>query len=127
MLTILAGLVGLIPHIFSFLQARNDQVQELEIMKIQASMMTAGAAMQLQEVGMNAQAAEKTAIYQTMKTNIGWVDAFNGIIRPIIALVFIGKVVIAMYYPESIVLVDHDYGIAAIIIAFYFGGLAKFR
>lgn len=125
MITVLGALVGLLPNLFKYFQDASDKKQELAIMQMQLQMMQTGLKERLQEVEVNAQVAQSTAIYNTIKTNIPWVDALNGVIRPLIALIYTTKVVCAIYSPETIQLVEHDYGIYACIIAFYFGGLVR--
>jgi hypothetical protein len=127
MITILGSLVGLIPTLFKYFQQWQDGRNQLAIMQIQLQMMQAGLNMQLQEVAMNAQVAQVTSAYNTIKTNIGWVDALNGLIRPLIAIIYTAKMIYAMIYPELIELADHDYGIYSCVISFYFGGLIRFK
>lgn len=127
MITILGALVGLIPHIFSYFKDVTDKKQELAIMQIQLSMMQANLNTQLQEVNINAQIADKQTMYNSIHTNIPFIDAINGLIRPLIAMIFTGKIVYAMIFPEQIMLAEHDYGIFSVILAFYFGGLTRFK
>ena len=127
MITILGALCGLIPHAFKFFQDLSDKRQELAIMELQLQMSQANLNTQLQEVNINAQIADKAVMYNSIKTNVPLIDGLNGAIRPLIALIFTGKVVFAMLYSEQIQLAEHDYGIFSAIVAFYFGGLVRSR
>lgn len=120
-------LAGLIPHILTFFNGMMDRKQELAIMQIQLAMSQANLNMQLQEVNMQAQIADKTVMYNNIKTNLPWVDGFNGIIRPVIALLYTGRIFCSIFYPEMVNQLEFDEHIFAAIIAFYFGGLAKYR
>ncbi len=127
MITIIGALVGLIPHIFQYWQDYTDKKQELGIMQIQLQMMQAGLNVQLQEVGINAQNAEMATMYNNIKTNIRFIDALNGAIRPAIAIIYTLRMIMSITHPQLVNLLDHDYGIYSCIIAFYFGGLVRMK
>ena len=127
MITILGALCGLIPHAFKFFQDLSDKRQELAIMELQLQMSQANINAQLQEVNINAQMADKAVMYESIKTNVPLIDGLNGAIRPLIAIIYTIRMVMSITHPDMVNLLDHDYGIYATIIAFYFGGLVRSR
>ena len=81
----------------------------------------------MQEIQVQADSAETEALYKTYFTNIKWVDALNGCVRPIIAFAFFLDYVIVklliLHYPDSATLIwsEEDAAIFGAVIGFYFG------
>ena len=122
---ILSLLCGLVPHIFTFFSGMLDRKQELSIMQLQLQMAQANLNLQLEEVNISSQLADKTVMYNNMKTSIPLIDGLNGAIRPIIALLYTGRMLLSITHPDLVNLLDYDHHIFAAIIAFYFGGLVS--
>jgi hypothetical protein len=127
MITILGALVGLIPSLFKSFQQYHDNKQELAIMQIQMQIMQIGLKTQLQEVAINAQSANLNTMYSNMKVNIPIIDGINALIRPMIAIIYTIRMIMSITHPDLVNLLDHDYGIYACIISFYFGGVISNR
>lgn len=125
MITIYGALVGLIPHIFTFFQDYLDKKQELSIMQLQLQMSQANLSNQLQEINVNAQVADTNTMYSNIKVNLPFIDGLNASVRPLIALTYTARMILSITHPEYVNLLDHDFGIYACIIAFYFGGLVR--
>jgi hypothetical protein len=131
MLTLLASIVGfagsVVPEIFKFLRDKSDKAHELKILEKQIENAQLAAA-NLQEV--SAFALDRKILYRTYRTNIKWVDALNGTVRPVLAYGFfilyllmkcahcfgaIGSFIVEPFWTEN------DYAIFAGITSFYFG------
>lgn len=140
MITILGSLIGFltssIPGIFKFFQDKNDKAQELAIMDKQIEMAKLNLQANLQSIEIQANTAQSQALYTTYKTNIGWVDALNGTVRPVLSYAFFilyAYVKFMQYHllPESASPVslwtDEDNLIFSACISYYFGSryLAK--
>lgn len=121
----LSLLAGLIPHILTFFSGMLDRKQELSILQLQLQMSQLNINAQLQEVGMSAQIADKSIMYNEIKTSIPFIDGLNGAIRPVIALLYTGRMLLSITHPDLVNLLDYDHHIFAAIIAFYFGGLVS--
>lgn len=120
MFSIIGALVGLIPHLFKFFQTWSDNKQELAIMTMQMEMAKLQLNVQLQEVQMTVKASEVSSMYNNIKVSIPWIDGLNALIRPLLALLFVGKF-IGSCTIEDLPMTDHDYAILSCILSFYFG------
>ncbi len=118
-------LAGLIPHILSFFKDRADQAHELAIMQLQIQNSQANQNMQLQEITMQNQLADKSVMYNEIRTSITWVDAINGIVRPVIALLYTGTMFCSIFCPDMVNMLEFNEHIMMAIIGFYFGGLVR--
>lgn len=87
-----SAIIGLLgsgfPHILDFFKTWQDNKQELAILDRQAALQASGAAQKLAEINAQADIAESQALYKTYATNITWVDALNGTVRPVIMYSF---------------------------------------
>ena len=105
MLTILAALGGLasslLPDVihgwFRCRQDAADRAQELAILRLQVEReqaagrreQAAAAAARLEEIGVQGESAESAALQQRVPpTGVGWVDALNGSVRPVLTYCF---------------------------------------
>lgn len=121
MFALIGAIIGFLPHLFKFLEGLSDNKQELAIMNIQMEMAKLSLTAQLQEVGMNAKASEIQSMYSSIKTAIPWIDGFNALVRPCIAIIFTSKMVASCFYPDIMTMNDHDYALFGAVISFYFG------
>ena len=138
MITLLGSLLGFIsagfPDFLKLFRDSQDNKHELKILEMQMEQQRLGHANRLEEIQVNADIAESQALYKTYHTGIGWVDALNGTVRPVIAYSFfiLYAVVKAMQFSADIpaqLWTQEDQAIFAGIISFYFGqrAMAKLR
>ena len=144
MLTILSTILGFFssgfPSILRFFQDRTDKKHELDMMQMQIEFQKLNIGKQLEAIDVQAQSAQMQSMYQTIKTDISWVDAYNGIVRPTIALsLFIAYMVTKIpliYMQMELISVgtvvhnlwcEHDSALFGSIIGFYFGGRTFMR
>jgi hypothetical protein len=127
MMTLLGSLLGflgsLIPELLKLFQSGRDRAHELEILKLQLEQQRLGSADRMEEIRTTNAAIEAVALYKTYATGIGWVDALNGTVRPVIAYAFF-----ALYAALKVIQPDpampwseEDAALFAGIISFYFG------
>ena len=92
MITLLASLAGFlsscIPELFKFMNSKNDQKHELAILTLQMQAQAADRDARTQEIGVQADTEEVTALYRTYSTGVKWVDAYNGTVRPTLTYAF---------------------------------------
>jgi hypothetical protein len=138
MITLLASLGGFFAPFASALlklwQDKSDKSHELAILQLQMQAAKDNADVQAEEVGATAYASQMTALYNTYKTGISWVDALNGTVRPVLAFAFFFLYAAVKYIQYSLIgdhapsfeyldimWTDDDKAIFAAVIAFYFG------
>lgn len=138
MITLLGSLLGFIsagfPDFLKLFRDSQDNKHELKILEMQMEQQRLGHSNRLEEIQVNADIAESRALYKTYHTGIGWVDALNGTVRPVIAYSFfiLYAAVKAMQFSADIpaqLWTQEDQAIFAGIISFYFGqrAMAKLR
>jgi hypothetical protein len=145
MITILSALTGFIsatfPDLLKLYRDHQDRQHELAILELQLQQQAQGHQQRLQEIHVNADVAEASVIYQTYQTQIPWVDALNGTVRPVLAYAFFllyasVKSLQFSLLPEAPLpwQIEHlwsleDQAIFAGIISFYYGqrAMSKFR
>ena len=145
MITVLSTLVGFIsaalPEMFKLFRDHQDRKHELRILDLQLRQQAQGHTQRLEEIHAQADSAEADAIYKTYHTNIEWVDALNGTVRPVLAYAFFlfyagVKLMQFALLPEAPLpwqVQDlwsvEDQAIFAGIISFYYGqrAMSKFR
>lgn len=121
------------PDIFRMLQDKADRRHELIIMQLQIEQQKSGHQSKLQEINTHANISEVRALYKTYKTDIKWVDALNGTVRPVIAYAFFGLYVFVKIQQANhtpwLIWGESDEAIFAGIISFYFGqrAMSKIR
>ena len=138
MITLLASIAGfissVIPEIVKYFKDVNDKKHELAILAKQIEYNQSSANRSLEEIHISRDILEQASLYATYKTEITWVDAFNGLVRPVLAYSFFIMYMGVKYvqyvaisstshvidYIEIIWSVD-DQAIFAGIISFYYG------
>jgi hypothetical protein len=93
MITLLGALLGflgsVVPDVFSFLKATQDNAQELAILDKQIEVQKLGGIQRLEEINTQADIAESAALNDRVKPmGIKWVDALAGSVRPVITYLF---------------------------------------
>ncbi len=92
MITLLASLAGfassVVPEFIRFCHDRADKKHELDILSLQITMQKELGAERLEMVANQSDVAESVALYQTYRTGVRWVDAYNGTVRPTITYAF---------------------------------------
>ncbi len=92
MVTFIGALLGflgaMIPELLSFLRDHADRKHELHIMQMQLEQQREGRIERLEAVALEQDTLHMRDIYQTFRSNIGWVDALNGTVRPVMAYAF---------------------------------------
>ncbi len=139
MITLLGALLGFLgsafPEFIKMWKDASDKRHEITLLDMQMKLQAQGHTERLEEINTQADIAESAALYKTYTTGIGWVDALNGTVRPVIAYAFfiLYATVKFMSYaalPDVgvpfVVIYDtlwtqDDAAIFAGIISFYFG------
>ncbi len=136
MITLISALLGFVgaamPDIFKLIRDHQDRKHELKILQLQLQQQAQGYSNRLEEIAINADIAESRAIYKTWQSNIKWVDALNGSVRPILAYAFfilyattkiLQFALIDTAIPATIYILwqPEDQAIFAGIISFYYG------
>lgn len=146
MITLLGSLLGFFssafPDVLKLFRDAQDRKHELKILELQMQQRAQGHLERLEEIEVNAETAQLQSLYQTYQTHIGWVDALNGTVRPVLAYAFFllyaaVKGAQLSGFLESVDVVSalplvwgvEDQAIFAGIISFYFGqrAMAKLR
>ncbi len=138
MITLLASIAGfvssIIPEVVKYFKDVNDKKHELAILDKQIQYNQTAASRSLEEIHISRDIQKQASLYATYKTEITWVDAVNGLVRPILAYSFFITYMIVKYlqyaaisrishvieYIEIIWSTD-DQAIFAGIISFYYG------
>lgn len=125
MITLLGSLIGflssIIPDVVKMFQDRQDKKHELEILKIQIQREQTAFNQKLEAINVQADIAESKQLYATYKTQIKWVDALNGTVRPVIAYSFFFLYAFLKIEFADNLWTEEDQAIFAGIISFYFG------
>ncbi len=138
MITLLGSLLGFIsaafPDLIKLFRDAQDRKHEITILQMQMEQQKQGASQRLEEIQVNADITESSALYKTYTTGISWVDALNGTVRPVIAYSFfiLYATVKAMQFSANLpwlLWTAEDQAIFAGIISFYFGqrAMSKLR
>lgn len=125
MITLLGSLIGflssIIPDVVKMFQDRQDKKHELEILKLQIQREQTAFNQKLDAINVQADIAESKQLYSTYKTQIKWVDALNGTVRPVIAYSFFFLYAFLKIEFADNLWTEEDQAIFAGIISFYFG------
>lgn len=136
MITLLSSLLGFFgsafPDVLKLYRDKQDREHELKILDLQLKQQAQGHVNQLEEIRASAESAESQALYKTYSTGIGWVDALNGSVRPVLAYAFFTLYAITKLLqfslidpsiPASVLILwqEEDQAIFVGIISFYFG------
>lgn len=142
MITVISSLIGFfgagLPKVLEYFQDKQDKKHELAIMQLQMEMANNANQLQLQAVQSQENIEEIKSIYKTFNTGIRWVDAFNGLVRPVIAFALIGLYIVIEYMIFSLIYSnnmltldlieclwsDEDQALFTGIISYYFGSRA---
>lgn len=147
MITLLGALLGFagsaFPEFIKLWKDSSDKKHEIILLEMQMKQQAQGHQERLEEINVNADISESQALYKTYTTNITWVDALNGTVRPVIAYAFFVlyasvKFLSLSTLPDSGVpfsvlyetlWTQDDAAIFAGIISFYFGqrAMSKIR
>lgn len=106
MIALLSALLGFLasamPEVFKLLKAKQDNAHELAVMDKQIEAQKLAGTQRLDEIGMQADAAESFRLSQPMqRSTIRWVAALSDSVRPILTYLFFASyaaVKIAQYY-----------------------------
>ncbi len=93
MFTLLGSLLGFLtsafPDLLKIYNERTDRGHELAILDRQMDMMRSGHQQRLQEIQVQAMAAESKALYSHAgPSRVRWVDALAGTVRPVVTYSF---------------------------------------
>lgn len=142
MITVISSLIGFLgaglPKFMEYFQDKQDKKHELEIMDRQMQMARDANTIKLQELQTQENIQEIKSLYKTFNTGIRWVDALNGLVRPIIAFALIGLYIVIEYMIFYIIGTEHGYTLEMLeflwsdedqalfagIISYYFGSRA---
>jgi hypothetical protein len=138
MITLLAAIAGfissIVPEIIKYFKDINDKKHELHIFDKQIEYSKMASEYELEAVNSHYDYASQANLYSTYNTNIKWVDALNGSVRPVLAYSFFMLYMSVKYFQyraleASAHLIEHieiiwnvdDQAIFAGIISFYYG------
>lgn len=142
MITVISSLIGFLgaglPKFLEYFQDKQDKKHELAVMDRQMAMAKDANTIKLQELQTQENIQEIKSIYKTFNTGIRWVDALNGLVRPIIAFALIGLYIVIEYMIFYIIGTetgytlemleflwsDEDQALFSGIISYYFGSRA---
>lgn len=144
MITIISTILGFFssgfPSILKFFQDKIDKKHELDLMSMQIEFQKLNAGIQLQAIDVQAQSLQMQTMYENMNTGVSWVDAYNAMVRPTIALslfiAFMITKVPLIYLQMDLIKVgtvvhglwcEHDSALFGSVIGFYFGGRTFFK
>lgn len=146
MITLFASIAGfitsIIPELMRFFKDKHDKKHELELFDRQIKYNAEISQKELEEVRLVKDLENHNILYSTYNTGINWVDALNGLVRPVLAYSFF-LMYVWVKYMQYQYLISHnllaesleiiwdvdDQAIFAGIISFYFGqrGFKKYR
>jgi hypothetical protein len=136
MITLIGAMLGffgsMIPEVMGVFKQRADRAHELAILKLQREQQERGHSERLEEIRLVHDSAQIKALYATYRTDIIWVDALNGTVRPVLAYAFFLLYAVVKMLQFSVIDFaqpllpwqlwgEEDQAIFAAIISFYFG------
>lgn len=137
MLTLLGAFIGFLgavfPEAIKIWRDRMDKQHELAILDRQMEMQKAGHDQRMEAIGAWADVAEMKEIYNTYHSSVGWVEALNGTVRPVLAYGFFLLYFFVKYqqvqFTPWLLWEEDDRVVFAGIISFYFGqrAMQKYR
>jgi hypothetical protein len=131
--TILGFLGSMLPQGIKLYQDIKDKEHELKVMELQMQFSAQLADQRMNEIAIQADVTQNAAIYKTFYSGVSWVDALNGLVRPIITFSFFALYVFIKYnqytYTANMdfsviyntLWAAEDQALFSSIIAFYFG------
>jgi Holin of 3TMs, for gene-transfer release len=141
MITLLGALLGFIgslfPELFKQVSDWRDKQHELKLLELQMQQAANQNTYRMAEIETYGDIETSKALYTTWKTDVPWVDALNGTVRPVIAYAFFALYAslklmqfsmldVANPLPWQLAALwnEEDQAIFAGIISFYFGSRA---
>jgi hypothetical protein len=138
MITVLASLAGfissIIPEVIKYFKDINDKKHELDILERQIEYSKINNLRSLEEIHISRDILEQASLYSTYKTEIVWVDALNGTVRPVLAYSFFFMYMFVKYIQYKAIAANafvieyieviwniEDQAIFAGVISFYYG------
>jgi hypothetical protein len=138
MITLLASIAGfigsIVPELIKYFKDINDKKHELQILEKQIEYSKLAKSYDLEAINNHYDYASQAMLYGTYNTNIKWVDALNGSVRPVLAYSFFTLYMLVKYCQYHAILksahfIEHieiiwnvdDQAIFAGIISFYYG------
>ncbi len=136
MITFFSAILGFLgamaPEALALFRDRADRRHELLLLEMQLKQQAAGGSQRLEEIHMQAAAAQSQALYRTYRAGIPWVDALNATVRPVLAYAFFLLYATvkslqftaldpALPWTAAALWGEEDQAIFAGIISFYFG------
>ncbi len=138
MVTLLASITGfissIIPEIIKYFKDLNNKKHRLDILETQIKYNNNSSLKSLEEIQIARDIMEQASLYTTYKTEIKWIDALNGSVRPILAYSFFIMYIGVKYLQYQAIstsahIIEHleiiwninDQAIFAGIISFYYG------
>ena len=130
------------PKILDYFQDKQDKKHEITLLNLQMEANREAAKQQsidrLAEIKAQENIQEIKSIYKTFNVGVKWVDALNGLVRPVIAFLLIGLYCVIEYMIFDIILTsgnmdldmleflwgEDDQALFCAIIAYYFGSRA---
>ena len=147
MVTLIASLTGfisaLLPHVLNLFKDKSDKAHEISILDRQINMQKALGHTRLEEINSLHNLEELKTRYSKFNSGVVWVDAFNGMVRPVLAYAFfflyaaIKSIHVIIAYKQLasvplILLIEtlwsvEDQAMFAGIVSFYFGQRAMHK
>lgn len=138
MITLFASIAGfissIIPELIKYFKDVNDKKHELNIFDRQIHYNETSSNKTLEEIHISRDMMEHASLYSTYKSEIKWVDALNGSVRPVLAYSFFGMYIWVKYLQYKAISASahvieyldviwnvNDQAIFAGIISFYYG------
>lgn len=142
MLTLIGSFLGffssIFPEILKSFQDRHDREHELAMFDRQIKLLRQGHDLRMHELEESARIMETQALYQhAAPTNVRWVDALSGTVRPILTYAFfflyaaikacqwmvIMTVMDQLNWAEAMIRIwhDEDQALFAAVMSFWFG------
>lgn len=89
MMVLLGSIFGFlsstVPDLFKMWQDKRNKEHEIVLLQMQMENARQAHSDRLEEINAGADIEETKALYQTYTVGVGWVDALNGTVRPVIA------------------------------------------
>lgn len=135
MVTLLGAFIGflgaLVPEVMKMWLDHKDKAHELAILDRQMATQERGHGQRMEAIGQWADVAEQQALHRHFLTQIVWVDALNGTVRPVLAYAFFLLYAYVKFQQATVtpwlLWEEDDRAIFAGIISFYFGQRAMQR
>jgi hypothetical protein len=132
MLSIATAIIGLLggffPEILKYFKAKQDNKQELAILKMQADLQAQGHAEKMEEISTNADISESSALYKSAEiqlTGVKWVDALiegiNSLVRPVITYAFLGFYAAHKFEYTTKPFDEFDQSTLTLVLGYWFG------